>query len=71
MKQYKVKHVVLCEVHTYRIVEAESIEAAMVAVSQIQTVTAGDSAMSCDYEIVADVEVKAVTIKENRNHTGE
>jgi hypothetical protein len=61
MKQFKVKQVVLCEVHTYRVVDAENMTDALNKVAAIETATAG-----CDYEIVSDVEVKAVTIKEHK-----
>jgi len=66
MKQYKVKHVVLCEVHTYRVVVAKDIHEALTFVAAIETATASIGDTPCDYEIVSDIEVKAVTIKEHK-----
>jgi len=66
MKQFKVKHVVLCEVHTYRVVAANDMTDALNKIAAIGTVTAASGDMACDYEIVHDIEVKAVTIKENK-----
>lgn len=58
MKKFKVKQLVMCEVATYRTVEAEDMEAAMTMVAGIETVTA-----DCDYEIVRDLDVVSVAIK--------
>ena len=58
MKKYKVKQLVLCEVATYRTVEANSIDEAMSNVAKIETATA-----ECSYEIVSDREVLSVAIK--------
>jgi hypothetical protein len=66
MKQYKVKQVVLCEVHTYRVVAANDMTDALNKVAAIETATASNGDMSCDYEIVSDIEIKAVTIKEHK-----
>ena len=58
MKKYKVKQLVLCEVATYRTIEANSMDEAMGKVAGIETATA-----DCDYEITADREVLSVAIK--------
>jgi hypothetical protein len=61
MKKYRVKHLVLCEVSTWRVVEAKNYAEALAKVAEIETVT---SAGECDYEIVSDREVIAMSIKE-------
>jgi len=58
MNLYKVKQIVLCEVATYRTIEANSIEEAMGKVAGIETATA-----ECDYEILSDREVLSVAIE--------
>lgn len=63
MKKFKVKHLLLCEVSTWRIVQAETFEDAMEQVKAIDTLT--DTSTGADYEIVHDVEIKAMSIKED------
>ncbi len=58
--KYKVEHLVLCKVATWRVIEADSIEEAMGKMAAIETVTASTE---CDYEIISDVEVLAVNIE--------
>ena len=58
--KYKVEHLVMCKVATYRVVEADSMEEAMGKVAGIQTVTASEES---NYEIVEDIEVLAVNIE--------
>lgn len=60
--EFKVKHLVLCEVATQRIIEANSMEEALNKIASIHTVTAtcdGD----CDYQIVSDIKTLAVNIE--------
>lgn len=64
MKKFKVRHVVMCEVHAYRVVEAESMSDALGKLSLIETVTATGGDMPCDYEIVGDHDVMSVSVKE-------
>lgn len=63
MKKFKVKHLVLCEVSVWRTIQAESFEDAMAQVYKIDTVTS--TTTGADYEIVHDVEIKALSIKED------
>ena len=63
MKKFKVKHLVLCEVSVWRTIQAESFEDAMAQVYKIETVTS--TSTGADYEIVHDVEIKALSIKED------
>jgi hypothetical protein len=63
MKKFKVKHLVLCEVSVWRTIQAESFEDAMAQVYKIDTVTS--TSTGADYEIVHDVEIKALSIKED------
>jgi hypothetical protein len=58
--KFKVEHLVLCKVATYRVVEANSMEEAMGKTAGIHTVTASGES---NYEIVSDVEVLAVNIE--------
>jgi hypothetical protein len=60
MKKFRVKHVVVCEVSVWRTIEAESMEQAIGMVADIETVTS--TATGADYEIVNDIEIKAVSI---------
>lgn len=59
MKKYMVKHTVICEVSAWRVIEAENYADALAKVAAIHTVTA-----ESNYEIVNDLEVKQVSIKE-------
>lgn len=62
MKKYRVTHVVVCEVATYRTILAENFDDAMQKVAAIQTLTAtGDGG---DYEIMSDIETKQMRITE-------
>ena len=63
MEKFKVKHLVLCEVSVWRTIQAESFEDAMAQVYKIDTVTS--TTTGADYEIVHDVEIKALSIKED------
>jgi hypothetical protein len=62
MNLYKVNQIVLCQVATYRTIEATSMEEAMGKVAGIETATA-----DCDYEILSDREVLSVAIKLERS----
>ena len=61
MKKYRVKHLILCEVSTWRVIEAKNYSEALAKVAEIETVT---STGECDYEIVGDRDVLAMSIKE-------
>lgn len=61
MKSFRVTHVVLCEVQTYRIIQAESYDKALEKIAAIDTVTGSND---CDYEICADIAVKQLTVTE-------
>jgi hypothetical protein len=62
MKRYKVTHIVLCEVATYRTILAENFDEAMKKVAAIETLTStGDGG---DYEIMSDLETKQMRITE-------
>jgi len=63
MKKYRVKHLILCEVSTWRVIEAKNYAEALVKVAEIETVTS-TAGSACDYEIVGDREVIAMSIKE-------
>jgi hypothetical protein len=61
MKKYKVEHIVLCEVRTYRIIEAENMNHLLGKVAAIETLTDGSN---CDYEIISDRDAIQIDIKE-------
>ena len=62
MKKYMVKHLVLCEVSVWRTIEAENEADAFAQVAAIEYLTDTSSGAGC--EIVTDVEVKQVSVKE-------
>ena len=62
MKKYMVKHLVLCEVSVWRTIEAENEADALAQAAAIECVTDTSSGAGC--EIVNDVEVKQVSVKE-------
>lgn len=59
MKTYMVKHTVTCEVSAWRTIKAENYTDAVAQVAAIHTITA-----ESNYEIVNDLEVKHVSIRE-------
>lgn len=63
MKTFKVTHIVLCEVATYRTVTAENYTEALAKVAAIETYTA-TGVMECDYEIISDRNVLLMEMKE-------
>ena len=62
MKRFSVRHLMLCEVSVWRTIEANTFEEALERTKLIDTVTATES--GADYEIVHDVGIKELTIKE-------
>jgi hypothetical protein len=62
MKKYMVKHLVLCEVNVWRTIEAENYADALAQVAAIEYLT--DTSSGADHEVVNDIEVKQVLIKE-------
>lgn len=62
MKRFTVRHLMLCEVSVWRTIEAETFEKALEQTKLIDTVTATES--GADYEIVNDVSIKELSIKE-------
>ena len=62
MKRYKVTHVVMCEVATYRTILAENFDDAMQKVAAIETLTSTFD--GGDYEIMSDLETKQMRITE-------
>ena len=62
MKKYMVKHLVLCEVNVWRTIEAENYAAALAQVVAIEYLT--DTSTGADHEVINDIEVKQVLIKE-------
>jgi hypothetical protein len=64
MPIYKVTHLVLCEVATYRTIEAKDGAELLEKIASIETLTCSDDNFYCDYEIVADREAIEVDIKE-------
>jgi hypothetical protein len=64
MKKYKVTHIVLCEVATYRVIEAENEQDLLDKISKIETYTCSDDNYACDTEICADREVIQTHIME-------
>jgi hypothetical protein len=63
MATFRVNHIVLCEVSTWRTIEADNFDDALLKVAAIEYVT--DSS-SCNYEIVNDVKIESVTITEQQ-----
>lgn len=61
MKTYKVEHIVLCEVRTWRTIEAANSQELLTKVAAIETLTDGNS---CDYEIISDRESIQIFVKE-------
>ena len=64
MKKYEVRHLVLCDVRVHRVIEAEDYESALAKVAAIETITATNAGGNADYEIIDDLNVKAMSIKE-------
>ena len=62
MKKFTITHIVLCEVATYRTVFAENFDEAMQKAAAIETVTATYN--DGDHEIIADLEIKKLSITE-------
>ena len=62
MKKYMVKHLVLCEVNVWRTIEAENYADALAKVAAIECIT--DTSNGADHEVVNDLEVKQLSIKE-------
>ena len=63
MKQFKVRHVVLCEVQAWSIVNAENIEMALAEVSKITTPTSSGNGYHYDHEIISDKEIISIEIE--------
>ena len=55
MNTYRVDHTVLCEVHVWRIIEAENYSDALAQVAALETITATQD--GADYEIISDKQV--------------
>ncbi len=62
MKTYMVKHTVTCEVNVWRTIEAENYADALAKVAALECLT--DTSTGADHEIVNDLEVKHVSIRE-------
>ena len=62
MKKYTVKHTVICEVNVWRVIEAENYADALAKVAAIECLT--DTSNGADHEVINDLEVKQVSIKE-------
>lgn len=65
MPKYHVTHTVLCEVNTFRTIEAENHDDLLnkLTTIEIMTSTAKDEFYPCDFEIINDVEIKNILIK--------
>lgn len=63
MNLYKIRHVVLCNVQAWSIVEAENFEAALIEASKITTPTDTGNGYYCDHEIMSDKEIISVEIE--------
>lgn len=61
MRSYKVTHIVMCEVETYRVINAENEEDLFRKIAAIQTYT--DTGDGSDYQIISDVAVKQINIR--------
>lgn len=61
MRSYKITHIVLCEVETYRVINAENEEDLFKKIAAIQTLT--DTGDGSDYQIIGDVAVKQINIR--------
>ena len=61
MKTYKVEHIVLCEVRTWRTIEAANSQELLAKLAAIETLT--DSS-TCDYEIIRDRDAIEIDITE-------
>jgi hypothetical protein len=62
MKKYMVKHLVVCEVNVWRTIAAENYADALAQVAAIEYLT--DTSTGADHEVVNDIEVKQVSIRE-------
>ena len=62
MKKYMVKHTVVCEVNVWRVIEAENYADALAKVAAIECIP--DTSTGADHEVVNDLDVKQVSIKE-------
>jgi hypothetical protein len=62
MKKFRVSHIVLCKVHVWRTIAADSYEDALCQAAAIECIT--DTSNGADFEIVDDEAVKQITIKE-------
>lgn len=62
MKKFRISHIVLCKVHVWRTIVADSYEDALRKAAAIECIT--DTSNGADYEVVDDEAVKQITIKE-------
>ena len=65
MKQYKVRHVVMCEVQAWSIVEAENFEQALAEVAKITIPTDRGNGYYYDHEVISDQYIVSVKIEED------
>ena len=62
MKKFRISHIVLCKVHVWRTIAADSYEDALRKAAAIECIT--DTSNGADYEVVDDEAVKQIIIKE-------
>jgi len=63
MKQYKVRHVVLCEVQAWSVINAENFEAALEEAAKITIPTSSGNGYYCDHEVISDKEIISIEIE--------
>jgi len=62
MKQYKVRHVVICKVQAWSIVTAENFDMALAEVAKITIPTDRGNGYYYDHEVISDQEIIAVNV---------
>ena len=57
MNSYKIRHVVLCNVQAWSIVQAENFEAALIEASKITIPTDSGNGYYLDHEVISDKKI--------------
>ena len=67
MKQYKVRHVVLCKVQAWSIVTAENFDMALAEVAKITIPTDRGNGFYYDHEVISDEEIISIDVKTDKD----
>jgi hypothetical protein len=63
MNTYKVRHVVLCKVQAWSIVNAENFDMALAEVAKITIPTSSGNGYYYDHEVISDEEIISIDVK--------